>query len=259
MADLEWEIEEPEPVEASHLLRVSCAKRCGQRALCAPGRERTALCTACIGQSVAAPQLHGRYVPAVGYPQGVRPVVEEVREEHPAPEVGSREGTWPDRWVMPVPIRALDRLAEACGWQARVQYARGTALAKYHGQWQRKESVALRIARRGFGAYAVYVHTAGRPGGWTWGSVWLWGETLLPFGHAGVTELETWLEAGGTMPPGWYGEIRERRRTQAQASKMVACPGVGSCDWADRGTDHTHRANGDIKPRKRRAGVEHGG
>jgi hypothetical protein len=65
------------------------------------------------------------------------------------------------------------RLAQACGWETTVTYARGWWQHATTGKpgAEPKDSLAVRMDRAGQRAIAVYV------GGstWTWGTLWLMG------------------------------------------------------------------------------------
>lgn len=94
--------------------------------------------------------------------------------------------------------------------------------------------------------------------GAAWDSVCVTGATLPPFMRLGVTALREWL-ADPDRPPAWYGEILLKQDAQALAAKQVACPGRGACAWVDEARGmHTHRGNGDIKPKVTKAAVNGG-
>lgn len=196
---------EPEPIAASHLLRVGCSI-CGPEvsALAAPGREQMARCTACLGQSVSVSAGSMAYTVPVGYP-GIRSSVSvelSGRTGHPAPVVSSRDGVVGDT---PSAVATLAADARAAGWEARVQFARGCFPHGTTGApTMERESFAVLMRRDAWGAYAVHV-------GAGWRSVMLWGVALPWFPLASVTDLREWLAAPGRGPE-WYDAIRERVR-----------------------------------------------
>lgn len=219
MSDLPWEFEEPEPVEASHLVRVTCCK-CGARvsALAAPGQERRARCAGCIGTSEAVPaQLLRQYVPAVGYPSHPRASLDESvcpvcratspkdkcnwqpAGSHPKPAVSSRDGV---EGVYPSAVLKLAERAREASWEVRQQYARGCGV---HGSTGRAlleaESFALIFyghPMTNSGAYAVYR-------GGSWRSVNIAGMAI-----GGVSDLLHWLETGGRVngEAHWFQHLR---------------------------------------------------
>lgn len=208
---------EPEPIAASHLLRVGCSV-CGPDvpALAAPGRERVARCTACLGQSVSAPAGSMAYTVPVGYP-GIRSSVSvdlSGRTGYPAPVVSSRDEVTVAIGP-PGAVTALAADALAAGWLARVQYARGCFPHGTTGApTMERESFAVAMRRDTWGAYAVYA-------GDTWRSVMLWGRELPWFPLASVTDLREWLADPGRGPE-WYDAIRERVRLAEVRKKLRA-------------------------------------
>ncbi len=263
MSDLAWEFEEPEPVEASHLLKVRCAG-CGasRAALAAPGQEAGARCTACFGSSPGATlEAAGAraYTPGrtevalrpAPWPGGLDP--------HPAPERSSRDET-PGGTPTPTPVQKLAQRASEAGAQAIVQYARGHGV---HGSTGRptavRDSWAVRIVNGAGRAAAVYA-------GGSWGSVWI--VDAAGWHRVGVTDLAVWLAERGAVEPLWFEHIAALLENRELASKKGGpCPGDLRClllwrwllgvlvkpelvPWPwDRLVKHEHRANGDIKPR----------
>lgn len=222
----EFEIE-AEAVEASHLLRVRCSG-CGAAALAAPGQQAAALCTACRGGSVVAPELLGRYTPVRG---------DALCRTRPGTAQGVSLGAdWP-RWEVkgvwsvtggprtielerpawcPGPVLGLAQSASAAGWGVRVQWATGSLPHATTGKpGPVRESFAVRCLRDAWGAWAVRRGDA-------WPFVWLWGETLSPFGLAGLTEMTEWLRDPDACDDRWYASIRARRAQQEIARKEAA-------------------------------------
>jgi hypothetical protein len=94
----------------------------------------------------------------------------------------------------------------------------------------------------------------------------LWAPGVPPFGECGVTQLQEFLtvyaRADDIELAVWVEEVRELREAQAMAAKIEACPGREPKRGDDRPAcflrreTHTHRANGDIKPKKEREAVQ---
>lgn len=210
---------EPEPIAASHLLRVGCSI-CGPEvsALAAPGRERTARCTGCLGGSRSVPAGSMPYTVPVGYP-GIRSSVSvdlSGREPYPNPVVSSRDGAMGDA---PGAVSTLAADAMRLGWKARVQYARGRFPHGGTGApTMERESFAVLMRRErpsgAWGAYAVYA-------GDTWRSVMMWGAALPWFPLASVTDLREWLADPGRGSE-WYDAIRERVHLAEVRKKLRA-------------------------------------
>lgn len=222
-----FEIEEPEPVEASHLIKTQC-RTCGAPTLAVAEHLCDASCGACLWDRVSAGKAGGE----IGVPG---PVVARWRSEqpsgggaefwhkdaksgvwskvmppeviHPAPEqVG---GEMPS--VMPDAVLRLSELAREAGWEVGVTYARGTGV---HGSTGRPTSLRHSLAVRchhplfGLSAVALYVRPVTASGTWSRGSVWLWGPSLPHFRLAGFTELKEWLREGGQVGAEWYAAVR---------------------------------------------------
>lgn len=199
-----WDFEiEAEPVEASHLVKTRC-RRCGGMALAAPERAAEARCAVCWGSVVGTAVPAGRmaYTVPVGYPLGQAPEVAVVREPYLAPEVTSREGLEPpDGW--PVGVARLVVAGLASGWRVERTWARGCLPHATTGcPGDVKDSYAVRLARPGWGAWAVMR-------GDSWKFVWIWGDSLLPFGLCNMTELRAWLDQPA-RDESWYALVRER-------------------------------------------------
>lgn len=249
-----WD-EEPEPVDASHLLRVRCTRTgCVTLTLAAPEAVRVALCTEHLGQGVTAPELAGRYTPAVGYPvpfgavarvrePGVVPIPPLV-----APELVCSSGCGHE---VPKPVAQLAVQAHLDGWQVEHRHSRGQVVGGTGKQLAVAEMWSVRFRRGSWAGYAV------RRGG-AWDSVCVTGADLPPFLHLGVTGLKEWLEQP-ERGERWYADVVEREAAQKLAAKIVKCPGPGECIWVDeRRGEHTHRGNGDIKIKTSRSEKRHG-
>lgn len=187
-------VKEWQPVPSSHLLRTKCVG-CGTETLATPAAAYTAKCGPCRGGGVVG--YVGPYTVPAGYPMGPRPVeVNEVRAEHPAPEIPARFVT-----DMPGPVKALSDFAQGWEWAVRVAHARGNGV---HGSTGRptavRDSYAVHMERPGRKAVAVYA-------GGTWGSMW-----LLPdlFRCPTLADLKGWLAERGEVQPAWYADIRAR-------------------------------------------------
>lgn len=233
----DWAEYEDEPVEASGLMRVRCRGCCEAETLAVPHMVPAAVCEGCRRAGVrpgSVPLWRAQPDALVCFPmrEGEKP---RERSPHPAPEVV-------DIWAAvdaitanmqpPAPVRALAEMAREAGWVAEVRYARGTGV---HGSTGRPTSLRHSFALR-FGGHplsrcearAVYVRAAAGSGGWTWGSVWVWGPTVPFFGWCGVTELKTWLRLGGSVEPEWYQDVlaafraaEEAGRAQTEARKWL--------------------------------------
>jgi hypothetical protein len=142
----------------------------------------------------------------------------QERAELPPPARVTSRDMIPTDVVTPAPVTSLAAEGFSAGWMVKIQYSRGYAV-KYRGQWQEEELWAVRFARGSRGAFAVYRSIAGR-NTWTWRDVWMWGDDLLPFGQAIVTELREWLEWAGRMHEVWYQEIVARRVEQERLKKL---------------------------------------
>jgi ribosomal protein S27E len=125
MSDL-FEIEEPEAMPASHLVKTKCRRCRVNDALCAPESAEKALCTDCHGQSVVMPAA-GRsvgYTPVVRY--GVTPHAAAPEEQVPYPQpVSTSVDAVPPDMLVPAPVIALHALAAEHGWSWSFTYSRG--------------------------------------------------------------------------------------------------------------------------------------
>lgn len=203
---------EPEPIEASHLVRTRCAG-CGGEALAAPGRAREASCAECLGGSVTVPAGSMAYTVPVGYPLGPAPEGYEGGVPYPAPVVTSRDGREPGGVGWPGAVLRVEGVARSNGWAVRRQYARGRFPNGSTGRpGVEYASYGLSMRLRGWGAYAVYVGTS-------WRSVMLWGVSLPWFPAASVTDLTGWL-AEPDRDASWYEGIRERNRLAEERRKL---------------------------------------
>lgn len=235
-----FEIEEPEPVPFSGLLRTRCRVCRTSEALAAPDQVGNAMCGPCRQQEASAASTIQR-LPAKTPPRVVwaGSVDSEPAEKLSAgPEFVCAPIDWPGGCghVAPGPVADLAERAHGFGWEVIVKHSRGVRAGARTAadQW----SVAFR--RWGWQGYAVRAGEA-------WKSVCVTGAVLPPFLALGVTELREWLEQP-ERDASWYAQIRKRRAEQELAGKTRACPGPGECAWVDEGRgDHTHRANGDIK------------
>lgn len=209
-----WEFEEPEPVEASHLLRTWCS--CGTETLAAPGWVRSARCAPCLARDTGGGVVYAGlpYSLPVGYPLGIAAQREVERVPHPAPEVSTRDPR-PESVSEPLTVTDLAVYAGARGWAVTVAYSRGNGV---HGTTGRPTALAeywsVRFARGGYAGYAVR-----RDG--TWHSVAVRGLELPPFLAMGITELKQWLEQP-ERPAQWYSDIVTRRAEQKAAARQSA-------------------------------------
>jgi pimeloyl-ACP methyl ester carboxylesterase len=246
MAEL-FEFEEPQPVAASHLLRCRCCV-CGAEALAAPQQVSVARCTGCMGAGAASGARVGSYTPgALLVPLRPAQQVVERADLHPPVSVCESNGC---EHTEPAPVTALLNAAYAAGWRAVVRHSRGGVMGGSGKQLADAEIWSVRFRCGSWQGYAV------RRGD-VWDSVCVAGAGLPPFLLLGVTSLREWLTEPD-RPPAWYQEKRAEEAARKLAAKIVKCPGPGHCTWAEPG-EHTHRGNGDIKPKTSRKESEHGG
>lgn len=205
MSDLAWEFEEPEPVEASHLVMTRCCVCRTAPAAATPEHARDAMCIECGREKagVIYPWFEpfGEWHPTVGYwtRPCEPPVVRAGLAEHPAPSVSSRDGV---AAVYPSAVLKVAQRAREAGWEVRQQYSRGCGV---HGSTGRPLAEADWYGLIFYGhpmtdarAHAVY-------SGGSWKSVNIAGKTL-----GGVTDLVYWLESGGRVEDQahWFQHIR---------------------------------------------------
>jgi len=257
-----FEIEEPEPVEFSGLLRTRCLVCRNGGVLAAPDQVGNAMCGPCRSQEASTAATILRLPAETPVP------VPWVPPQDPEPENGSQGAEEDPGFVcppfgpgvdgqfdpdtnachsLPGPVGDLMHEAWRSGWLVLVRHSRG----KPAGARTISDLWSVRFRRPGWAGYAV------RRGD-VWTSVGVSGETLTPFLDLGVTELRTWL-ADPEQAPEWYAKIKKRVADAALAGKQRACPGPGLCDvqgpWVlsggallpPIGPDHTHRADGSIK------------
>lgn len=242
MAEL-FEFEEPQPIEASHLVHCACMT-CGGTALAAPEQARKARCTACAGAGVDGSALRGSYTPGrLLSPLRPSEAVVERTAIRPPVLVCPPDCAHP----LPAPVRDLTLYASAYGWLVTAQHSVGGVMGGIGKQLADAQlwSVRFRVGVKWQG-YAV------RRGA-QWESVCVAGETLSPFLTLGVTDLRTWL-AEPEQPLEWYAGLRAKAAGQTLAAKKAKCP-PGCALLAG----HEHRANGDVKYPKPRSKREHGG
>ncbi len=152
---------------------------------------------------------------------------------------------------MPGPVDQLLTAAARAAWSTGVRHSRGGVVGGNGKQLVDADLWSVRFRRGGFAGYAVRRGDA-------WDSVWVSGEALPPFGLLGVTALREWL-TDPERPAEWYEAKRGEEAARKLAAKIVKCPGPGVCAWPVDGGEHTHRANGDVKPKVSRKVAEHGG
>lgn len=255
-----FEVEEPEALPWSHLVRVACVRRCGKAALADPSQIANALCGPCriAEASVAAtisrlpaetppPMVSGGYV--VSYAQRAEngcPVCATARTVADCSYTGHVEAAsgavvcpsncGHDR---PGPIRDLFAAAAGYGWCADANHSVIAGKEIWSVRFRRGEEWAGYAVRRGD----------------VWGSVCIVGRSLPPFLALGVTELKQWLAGPEACGEAWMREIRVKVAASMLHKKIVCCPGAPRCvvqgparapDAAVIGPEHTHRADGSI-------------
>ncbi len=221
-------------IVGSYLRNCFCVK-CGAPAVATLEMVLKARCTTCLGSGNAAPLGVPRPVRRFGVQPWTITPMEDWHRKHPG-----------KRWVPPVirececsELEGMPPLAaevRELGWLTKVQHSHGTLA----GARTENHVVGIRFAGYGRGAYAI------RAGG-TWKSFMVWGPGRPPFPVGGLTLFKEWLTVHGNVPTEWYGEIKAKRAASALATKVVRCP-----DGCTITESHTHRANGDVKPRKTR-------
>lgn len=203
-----FEFEEPELVEASHLMRTHCHK-CGAGALAVPEMARRARCGGCLladsgagcGETVPVTPVVRQGVQPYTYNLGTPLPGEVLHAAYPAPTyVGPAVQIIGDEpefdGVVPAPVMTLAEYAREASWEVWLQYSRGRFP---HGTTGRpgaeKHVIGMRFGAHpmtGRQAYAVY-SCAVSGGAWTWGSIAVWGPDLPPYLGCGVTELRAYL------------------------------------------------------------------
>lgn len=120
-----------------------------------------------------------------------------TREPFPEPQRTSREA---GGFFTPTAVLSLQQYAIEHGWEVRTQYSVGNVPHATTGKpGELRELVGIRFGRHPMTermAYAVYSRRKDY-GGWSWGSVMVWGPDLPPFAGCGVTELKAYLQAPG--------------------------------------------------------------
>lgn len=227
-ADLDEEEAERhgEEVAGSYLRRYLCTV-CGDRhTLAVPSHAAVAMCSDCriAATGYGAPDGSVPYGPIVGYPRGTYVPAVVERLPHPAPVTTSRQQR-PEGVVEPGPVQKLATRARESGWQVLVQYADGHGIHGTTGRpTARVQSFAVRM-QHASGRRAVAVYRSGST--WTWSSVWIFGDRA-PFGHAGVTELEEYLQRGGAVEEQWFAAVVEKREAAEERKKVKAACDRGS-------------------------------
>lgn len=239
---------------ASHLVKARC-RECGADALTVPERAREARCGPCLSAKHGAGcgVALGSYGPVVArFGRLTASVAEKFangemyRLDSIAPEVMSQDPRPADYWE-PGPVTSLAESARLWGWEVRAQHARGRYGMTVQDSWVLRFGLHRRTDNR---AYAVRV-------GGAWKSVCVWGPELPPCLKMGIEDLKLWLKAEGRLAPDWFDQVTAKRDAQALAAKIIACPGPPECERLK--SEHTHRANGDVKAKRVRKDVENGG
>lgn len=266
-APLELEIEEPEALPWSHLVRVACVRRCGKPALADPSQVSNALCGPCrIAEASAAatisrlpaetppPMVRGGYAVLLAPRAAERslrgcPICATARTEAACTFTGRTEPEQREMCasgcghVRPGPVSDLFGAALLAGWAAEVRHT------KPRDPIFGKDAWSVRF-RRG-GRWAGYAVRRGD----VWTSVCITGHSLPPFLALGVTELRQWLADPEGCGDAWTEVIRQRVAASALHTKQVRCPGSPRCVLIGPvrapgvpviGPEHTHRADGSI-------------
>lgn len=237
------EFEEPEPIEASHLVSTQC-RDCGSKALSVPERARKARCGTCAHSAAGAgTAVVGKPGPVVRYGTFALPIPEEVREVYPHPTyvgpvgkvspvlvvAGDGDALREDTEFMqcPQPVMSLAEYARENSWEVRCQYTRGRLPHGSTGHpGAEKHVISLRFGGHPMTdrqAYAVYARAVSG-GTWAWQSVAVWGPALPPYLGCGITELRTYLGEGATFHDAgmlkWIGERKAELANGEAARKQ---------------------------------------
>lgn len=252
-----FEIEEPEPVAWSHLVRVACVRRCGAQTLADPSQLANALCGPCRLAEASVVTTIQR-LPAKTPPRMVW-----SGSGSRGPEDGSeRAELVPPEFVcgtlcvheVPGPVRDLCQVAEDHGWAYLETHSRGGVMGGNGKQLAVADMWVVRFRKPGWMGYAA------RRGD-EWDSVCITGATLPPFLVLGVTDLRQWLADPEGCGAEWRHAIRDRVARQALHKKIVSCPGAPACVPQGPGRvvapEHTHRADGSIVIKVSRKEVDH--
>lgn len=221
------ELEQPRKygaeIPGSYLRWYRCTVCDSADTLAIPEYGPTAQCGGCrmvgVGMSDAGSSeaLRGAYAPVVGYPRGTYVPSVAVVVPHPTPVTTSRD-EMPEGIVQPGPVLKLAQRAREAGWQVYVQYADGYGIHSRLGTpTARVQSFAVRAQCAGKRVVAVYKISSAA----VWDGIWIFGDRA-PFGKAGVTELEQYIDVGGAVPPEWFAEIVQRRDTAEERKKLKA-------------------------------------
>ena len=184
------------------LIETNC--RCGKAVMSSPRSTIEASCIECRYEDCGTDARYdpqGEWHPSVGYPSpgsGWRLSPEGVPDEpFPEPQRTSREA---GGFFTPTAVLSLQQYAIEHGWEVRTQYSVGNVPHATTGKpGELRELVGIRFGRHPMTermAYAVYSRRKDY-GGWSWGSVMVWGPDLPPFAGCGVTELKAYLQAPG--------------------------------------------------------------
>ena len=226
------EFEEPELITASHLVRTVCRLQVcceGAEALAVPEKAEVAGCGPCLAARAGAGGVYeGKPGPVVRFGTYGVELPPEVREAYPVPELTSRQVVARVTW--PAPVLALAEFAREASWEVRTAASRG---CMPHGTTGRPGALKHLISLRFGGhpmtdrqAYAVYSKSVAGVGTWTWGSVWIWGPDLPPFGMCGQGELKEYLLRMAMQMPAdvadWVDVIRDRVLAAEVARKEKA-------------------------------------
>jgi len=204
-------------ISGSHLRWYRCSACGAEDALATVERGPAAVCGSCRARATgyAVPDGSVPFSPAVGYPMGTYVPAITAAVPHPAPVVTSRD-PMPEGVVVPGPVRLLAAQARTAGWRVVVQYADGWGIhARLGTPTARVRSFAVRMHSGKKRAVAVY--KIGSTGTGTWDGVWIFGDRV-PYGGAGITELEQYLAAD--VPEEWFTEISQRRTGQEERKKI---------------------------------------
>lgn len=168
------------------------------------------------------------------YWRNLRPVaVGGWPEEHPAPQVTTRDPRPPEAPPEPLAVRRLVALASGAGWRVRTGYSIGDHRAVKIGTYRRVECFVVAGVRppwRWYVAYERLLYTVGA-GGFKVVRTAIWRTDGLPvagpssmlyFVDAGVTDMQEFIGFTEDPKPLWFKEIHARKALANENAKIRA-------------------------------------
>jgi hypothetical protein len=164
----------------------------------------------------------------IEYWRNLRPAEQPTwPERDPEPEV---RNTDPQKFLFDAPatpkaVKDLKAFAEACGWEVRIGYSRGSVRAQKIGTYTRKHCYGLWAfhpsTRMRFTAeYLSNVDVVKLA--WTWRiTTWKQGE-FRRFTLANLTDLRQYIEVLGDVGLPWYKAIEAREADKLDRARVSA-------------------------------------